>query len=113
MFTAFKIERNIFRLRVKFFRACLPTGTSLKMHISQLALSAVFFVLFKIEAPNWRYTLYFVFILSDIADLRKVVSIKHLIIFFQKFVMNQKKLIKFFACKLSFVKICPLYVRRK
>ena len=82
-----KLEKNR-SSKGLIFRACSPTGSSPKLHNSQLAPSPtgtfrnIFFVLFRIWVPTCRYTLYFVFILFDIADLRKVVSIEHFFLFF-------------------------------
>ena len=102
---------------------------SLKMHISQLALPAtgtfrrIFLFYWEFECLNCRCTLYFVFVLFDIADLKKVVLIEHFFYFWKVLVIRKtfsisycffrsslgtKKLIEFFAWKLSFVKILPL-----
>ena len=99
------------------FRACFSTGTSLKLHISHLALPAngtfrnicLFYLeleSLKLYVPKFlkklreaffgksdfsklvvtlpstaAYTLYFVFIPFDIADLRKAVLIEHFFYF--------------------------------
>ena len=125
---------KIVRLRVNFKPIAQLAHFSQLEHLpswaSQLALPAtgtfrrIFLFYWEIECPNCRFTLYFVFVLFDIADLRKVVLIEHffyfwkvlvlrkdilyILLFFQKFVRYQKKFIKFFAWKLYFVKILSL-----
>ena len=42
-----------------------------------------------------------------------ITDIFYILLFFQKFVRHEKKCMNFFARKLSFVKIRPLYVRSK